>query len=119
MLLFASPEVVAMQTAEKISITVTPEMLRTIPESVDAGEYASTGEVIRHAMRLWQRERDEHAECVAGIKVRIRKSVDDPRPALTSEETREAMEAFMAEASATFDNASSQGRVSARGSQRS
>ena len=81
-----------MQTAEKISITVTPEMLRTIRESVDAGEYASTSEVIRHAMRLWQRERDEHAERIASIKARIRKSLDDPRPDLTEEEADAALE---------------------------
>ena len=96
-----------MQTAEKISITVTPEMLRSIRDSVDAGEYASTSEVIRHAMRLWQRERDEHAERIANIKARIRKSLDDPRPDLTSEEMDEAMEAFIAKANAAFDNASS------------
>lgn len=96
-----------MQNAEKISVTVTPEMLRTIRESVDTGEYASVSEVIRHAMRLWQRERDEHAERIASIKARIRQSLDDPRPALSSEEMHEAMEAFMAEAEAEFDNASS------------
>jgi antitoxin ParD1/3/4 len=28
-----------MQTAEKISVTMTPEMLRLIRESVDAGDY--------------------------------------------------------------------------------
>ncbi|WP_373465555.1 hypothetical protein [Agrobacterium larrymoorei] len=28
-----------------------------IRESVDAGEYASTSEVVRDAMRVWQRER--------------------------------------------------------------
>ncbi|MDQ0322464.1 Arc/MetJ-type ribon-helix-helix transcriptional regulator [Pararhizobium capsulatum DSM 1112] len=32
-------------------------MLRLIRETVDAGEYASTSEVVRDAMRLWQRER--------------------------------------------------------------
>ncbi len=96
-----------MQTAEKISITVTPEMLRTIRESVAAGEYASTSEVIRHAMRLWQRERDEHAERIAGIKARIRKSLDDPRPDLSEEEVDEAMEAFIVRANAAFNNASS------------
>jgi Arc/MetJ-type ribon-helix-helix transcriptional regulator len=41
-----------MQSAKKISITVTPEMLRVIRESVDAGEYASISEVIRDAMRV-------------------------------------------------------------------
>lgn len=98
-----------MQTAEKISITVTPEMLRAIRESVDAGEYASTSEVIRHAMRLWQRERqrDSHEEWLTGVKAKIRKSLDDPRPALSEKEMDEAMEAFMAKANAAFDNASS------------
>lgn len=86
-----------MQTAEKISITVTPEMLRAIRESVDAGEYASTSEVVRHAMRLWQRERDEHAERIAAIKARIRKSLDDPRPSLSEEEARQAIEAMFDE----------------------
>lgn len=96
-----------MQTAEKISITVTSEMLRAIRESVDAGEYASTSEVIRHAMRLWQRERDEHAERIAAIKARIRKSLDDPRPDLTLDELEKQMEAHIAKANAEFDNASS------------
>ena len=83
-----------MQSAEKISITMTPEMLRSIRESVEAGEYASTSEVIRHAMRLWQRERDEHTERIAAIKARIRKSLDDPRPDLTEEEMEAAIEAM-------------------------
>lgn len=83
-----------MQSAEKISITMTPEMLRSIRESVEAGEYASTSEVIRHAMRLWQRERDEYAERIAAIKARIRKSLDDPRPDLTEEEMEAAIEAM-------------------------
>ena len=97
MLPSSPPGVTAIQTAEKISITVTPEMLRAIRDSVDAGEYASTSEVIRHAMRLWQRERDEHAERMAAIKARIRKSLDDPRPSLSEEEARRAIEAMFDE----------------------
>ena len=96
-----------MQTAEKISITMTPEMLRSIRESVDAGEYASTSEVIRHAMRLWQRDRDEHAESLEAIRARLRKSLDDPHPDLSLEEIEEQMEAFIGKANAEFDNASS------------
>jgi antitoxin ParD1/3/4 len=96
-----------MQSAEKISITMTPEMLRLIRESVEAGEYASTSEVIRDAMRLWQRQREEHAETLKSIKARIRRSLDDPRPSLTSEEVRDRMEAFMAQAEKDFPNAPS------------
>ena len=96
-----------MQSAEKISITMTPEMLRVIRESVDAGEYASTSEVIRDAMRVWLRQRQEHAETIKSIKARIRRSLDDPRPSLTSEEARAHMEAFMAEAEQENRDASS------------
>lgn len=94
-----------MQSAEKISITVTPEMLRVIRESVEAGEYASTSEVIRDAMRLWQRQRDEHAERIRAIKQRIRRSLDDPSPSLTSEEVDAHMKEFMARAEEEFLNA--------------
>jgi antitoxin ParD1/3/4 len=94
-----------MQTAEKISITVTPEMLRAIRESVDAGEYASTSEVVRHAMRLWQRERNEHAERMAAIKARIRKSLDDPRPSLSEDEAHRAIEAMFGEVDNEMDYA--------------
>ena len=104
-----------MQSAEKISITMTPEMLRSIRESVEAGEYASTSEVIRHAMRLWQRERDEHAERIAAIKARIRKSLDDPRPDLTEEELEAHMEEFIARAEKEFDDAAAQGHLSKAG----
>lgn len=103
-----------MQSAEKISITMTPEMLRLIRESVDAGEYASTSEVIRDAMRLWQRQREEHAERIRSIKERIRKSLDDPSPDLSEEEVDAHMKAFIAKAEEEFDNAASQGHVQKR-----
>jgi antitoxin ParD1/3/4 len=96
-----------MQSAEKISITMTPEMLRVIRESVDAGEYASTSEVIRDAMRLWQRRREEHAERIKSIKARIRRSLDDPRPDLTSEELDDALEEMFERVDKELGHASS------------
>lgn len=87
-----------MQSAEKISITITPDMLRAVRESVEAGEYASISEAMRDAVRVWQRQRLEDAERLAAIKARIRRSLDDPRPALSSEEVRDSLEALFAEA---------------------
>jgi antitoxin ParD1/3/4 len=75
-----------MQIAEKISITMTPEMLNDIRASVESGEFASTSEAMRDAVRIWQRERLERTERLESIRVRIRQSVDDPRPSLTTEE---------------------------------
>lgn len=71
-----------MQPAEKISITMTPDMLRAVRDSVASGEYATTSEAVRDAVRLWQREREEHAARLAAIRARLRASVDDPAPSL-------------------------------------
>jgi antitoxin ParD1/3/4 len=100
-----------MQSAEKISITVTPEMLRLIRESVEAGEYASTSEVIRDAMRLWQRRREEHAEAIKSIKARIRRSLDDPRPDVSEEQASAALEEMFDKIDEEFDHAQSQSRL--------
>ena len=86
-----------MQTAEKISITITPDMLSAIRASVDSGEYASTSEVVRDAMRLWQRQKLEQAERLEAIKARIQRSLNDPRPSLTEEEVDAALEAMFAD----------------------
>jgi antitoxin ParD1/3/4 len=98
-----------METAEKISITVSPEILRLIRQSVDAGEYASTSEVIGDAMRLWQRQREQHAETVQSIKARIRRSLDDPRPSLSEAEADAALEGIFGKIDEEFGHAPSQG----------
>ncbi len=77
-----------MQNAEKISVTMTPEMRRVLRESVAAGEYASESEALRDAVRVWERQRLDDAERQAAIRARIRRSLDDPRPDLTEEEVR-------------------------------
>ncbi|QPJ60982.1 MAG: type II toxin-antitoxin system ParD family antitoxin [Candidatus Nitronauta litoralis] len=60
--------------AEKISITLPSEMLNEIKEQVKAGHYGSTSEVIREAMRLWQRQEEEHQERIASIRKRLKHS---------------------------------------------
>ena len=86
-----------MPSAEKISVTMTPEQLRAVRESVAAGEYASTSEVLRDAVRLWQRQRQEDAERLNLIRARIRHSLDDPRPDLSGEDVRARVRALHAE----------------------
>jgi antitoxin ParD1/3/4 len=86
-----------MDQAQKISITITPDMLRTIRRSVESGEYASTSEVLRDAMRVWQRQRLEDSERLSVIRTRIRRSLDDPRPDLSTEEVDARLEALFAD----------------------
>lgn len=42
---------------EKISVALTPELAATVRQAVASGDYASTSEVIREALRDWQRQR--------------------------------------------------------------
>src|ERR1700728_3973432 len=86
------------QNAEKISITMTADMLRTVRESVEAGEYASTSEALRDAVRVWQRQRLEDAERLSAIRARVRRSLDDPRPDMSFEEVDDRLAKLHADA---------------------
>jgi len=47
-----------MGVVRKLSIALTEELASGVDEAVAAGDYASTSEVIRDALRLWRRGRD-------------------------------------------------------------
>ncbi|NEV63084.1 type II toxin-antitoxin system ParD family antitoxin [Thiorhodococcus minor] len=46
-----------MANVEKVSVALTPEMLAVVREAVESGEYASTSEVMREALRDWKKRR--------------------------------------------------------------
>jgi len=77
-----------MEAAEKISVTVTPAMARMIREKVASGSFGSASEVVRAALRAFQREEEEHAERIAAIKARVEASVEDTRPVRSGPEVR-------------------------------
>lgn len=87
-----------MHNAEKISITVTPEQLEAVRASVEAGEYASTSEALRDALRLWQHRREEEAARLELIRARVRRSLADPRAPLTDAELDARLERLFADA---------------------
>ncbi|MGN6271304.1 MAG: type II toxin-antitoxin system ParD family antitoxin [Sphingomonas sp.] len=47
-----------MGVVRKLSIALTEELASEVDQAVAAGDYASTSEVIRDALRLWRRDRD-------------------------------------------------------------
>ena len=47
-----------MTTVEKMTIALTREMAGFVRSAVETGEYASTSEVIRDAVREWKERRD-------------------------------------------------------------
>ena len=78
-----------MQAAEKLSITLPADMVRTIRAKVQGGLYASNSEVIREAMRGWL-EREHHFATletaiergIAGIESGHAKTPEDVRRTL-------------------------------------
>lgn len=46
-----------MANVEKLSIALTPEMAGLVRRAVESGEYASTSEVVREALREWKQRR--------------------------------------------------------------
>jgi len=46
-----------MATVDKLSIALTPEIASEVRNAVKSGDYASSSEVIREALRDWRRKR--------------------------------------------------------------
>ncbi len=69
-----------MQPIERVTITMPHDMTADIRQAVDAGEYATTSEVVRDALRLWQRSRREHAWSHAQLCAEIQKGIDSGDP---------------------------------------
>ena len=71
-----------MQTdkAERITISLPPDMLATIKNKVQSGAYGSTSELIREAMRLWQKKEEEHQARLSLIRDRLTNSVQSGEP---------------------------------------
>lgn len=84
-----------MRNAEKVTITMTADLLQSVRDTVEAGEFATTSEAMRDAVRVWQRQRLEDSERLNAMRARIRRSLEDPRPSLSAEEAEAEMSRFM------------------------
>jgi antitoxin ParD1/3/4 len=73
-----------MSTVEKITIALTPEMAGFVRQSVDAGEYASTSEAIRDAVREWKERRDLLGYTADELREMVQDGIDSgPSPRAT------------------------------------
>ena len=68
------------EKAERITITLPPDMLATIKTKVQSGAYGSTSEVIREAMRFWGKQQEEHEARLALIRHRLIASAQSGEP---------------------------------------
>jgi len=65
-----------MAAVEKITIALTQEMAGFVRNAVDAGEYASTSEAIRDAVREWKERRDLLGYTVEELRELVQEGID-------------------------------------------
>ncbi len=81
-----------MPSVEKISIALPPEMVAQVRKAVATGEYASSSEVIRDALRDWARKRAPHANSIEDLRALWREAVKDKRPGVAMEVVMDRLE---------------------------
>jgi antitoxin ParD1/3/4 len=57
-----------MPNVEKLSIALTSEMAGMVKQAVRSGEYASSSEVIREALRLWRDHQQARAQEIEALR---------------------------------------------------
>ena len=67
---------IAMGAVERMTITMPAEMAETLRQTVAGGEYASTSEVIREALRDWTRSRDSERRDLEALRAAIKAGID-------------------------------------------
>jgi len=65
-----------MPTVEKITVALTKDIAASVREAVDRGEYASTSEVVREALRAWKLKRTTEQEWLSQIRRAWRAGVE-------------------------------------------
>lgn len=70
-----------MSNVEKMTIALTTEQAGFVRRSVKAGEYASTSEAIREAVREWKERRDLLGYSVEELRHLVQEGVDSGEPA--------------------------------------
>ena len=88
-----------MSAIERMTITIPTEMAATLRQTVAGGEYASTSEVVREALREWTRHRDAERRDLETLREAIRVG-DESGPSIPAEEVFAELRKMIALASA-------------------
>lgn len=81
-----------MITSEKISIALPPEMVRTVRAAVATGEYASSSEVIRDALRDWTLKRGLRMQGIAELRGVWQEALSDKTSGISVDEVLNRLE---------------------------
>ncbi len=64
-------------TIERMTITMPADMAAVVKAAVESGDYASTSEVVRDALREWKMRRAVQLQEIAALKTDIDKGLAD------------------------------------------
>ncbi|HWW23961.1 MAG TPA: type II toxin-antitoxin system ParD family antitoxin [Edaphobacter sp.] len=81
-----------MSAIEKISIALPPEMVSLVRQAVDTGEYASSSEVVRDALRDWMRKRNLQQQGIEELRQLWKQAREDKTPGTPVEEVLDRLE---------------------------
>jgi antitoxin ParD1/3/4 len=65
-----------MATVEKISIALPPDMAALVRDAVGSGEYASSSEVIRDALREWKHKRVLRQKAIEELRAAVQEGLN-------------------------------------------
>ena len=65
-----------MSQNKKISISITEELDRTMKDAVERGEYGSSSEVVRDALRGWHKNREREKLEIQHIRQLVQEGID-------------------------------------------
>ncbi len=81
-----------MSSIEKISIALPPEMIAQVREAVATGEYASSSEVIREALRDWNYKRKLRQAGIEELRHIWQQTVNDKSAGVSPQDVFERLE---------------------------
>lgn len=81
---------------ERMTVTLPSEMAAILRHSVEGGEYASTSEIVREALREWTRRRDAELRDLEALREAIRVG-DASGPSIPASEVFSELREMIAE----------------------
>lgn len=81
-----------MSSIEKISIALPPEMVSLVRKAVETGEYASSSEVVREALRDWSHKRTLRQQGVEELRRVWQQAMEDNSPGVPAGEVLDRLE---------------------------
>jgi antitoxin ParD1/3/4 len=81
-----------MAQVEKISIALPAEMVSTVRQAVESGEYSSSSEVVREALRDWTRNRSLRAQGIEELRKVWQQAVTNDSPGVSPHDVIERLE---------------------------